>query len=115
MLRSHDALCLVAGLLALLAGNAPAPAGTLPNAGLLHRATFVHMVGRTWMIEQWVTTDLGATLIEIMPISYLGNPAFRVTYLPRGATKPKIVILMANGAFERGTFEPIEVEPTPTG
>ena len=89
----------------------PQPHAAAIEAPFLHQATFVHMVGRMWMIEQWVTHDLLGTLIEAMPITHEGNPAFRVTYLPQDSTEPKTVILMANGAFEKGEFQPIEVDP----
>lgn len=70
----------IVAALALLAtaGIAAAPAS----------ATFVHMVGRTWMIEQWVAKEFDGRIVELTPISHNGNPAFRVSFVPGGASGP---------------------------
>lgn len=49
-------------------------------------ATFVHMVGRVWMIEQWVAKEFDGRILELTPITYEGNPAFRVSFVPGGAS-----------------------------
>lgn len=104
------------GAILLASFGTPALAGTVkphappPTGGdsLLQPATFVHMVGRFYTIEQWVTKDLGATLVEIIPINHEGNPAFRVIYLEKDATEPTTVIVMAGGhGMEVGEVEPI--------
>ena len=51
-------------------------------------ATFVHMVGRTWMIEQWVAKEFDGRILELTPITHKGNPAFRVSFVPGGASGP---------------------------
>ena len=77
-------------------------------ADALYRpATFVHMVGRMYMIEKWVVEDLEGTLVDIVPIFHEGNPAFRVIYIAKDETAPKTVVVMAGQGFEHDAIEPV--------
>lgn len=76
---------------------------------LYQPATFVHMVGRMYMLEEWVTKDLGGEVIDIVPIDYQGNPAFRVEFHDAEGV-PRKAIVMANGGFELYDIKPVLVE-----
>ena len=82
----------------------PAP----PVPGLYRPATFVHMVGRMYHIEKWVVEELGAELIDIVPIFHNGNPAFRVIYRAKGESEPTTVVVMAGSGFAHNSIAPVE-------
>ena len=88
-----------------------AAAGTLLAGACLSAlpasATFVHMVGRTWMIEQWIKAEFDGSVVELTPIMHHGNPAFRVSFIPGGASgastaPPRTLIIDA------GSMQPVE-------
>lgn len=86
-------------LAAALAGAAPA------------HATFVHSVGRDYMIREWVDEDLDADLLEITPIMHGGNPAYRVVYRPRSDGAGLVRVLVRADDFR--DMKPVLVEDPP--
>ena len=82
----------------------PAP----PAPALYRPATFVHMVGRMYHIEKWVVEELGAELIDIVPIFHKGNPAFRVIYRAMGESEATTVVIMAGAGFAHNSIAPVE-------
>lgn len=80
-----------------------------PAPPALYRpATFVHMVGRMYHIEKWVVEELGAELIDIVPIFHNGNPAFRVIYRAKGESEATTVVIMAGAGFAHNSIAPVE-------
>ena len=71
-------------------------------------ATFVHMVGRMYHLEKWVVEELGAELIDIVPIFHKGNPAFRVIYRAKGESEATTVVVMAGAGFAHNSIAPVE-------
>lgn len=104
------AVAAVLGFVGVAAGahalTAP-PAPPAPPA-LYRPATFVHMVGRMYHIEKWVVRDLGAELIDIVPIFHKGNPAFRVIYRAKGESEATTVVIMAGAGFAHNSIAPVE-------
>lgn len=84
------------------------PAPLAPPLALYRPATFVHMVGRMYHIEKWVVEELGAELIDIVPIFHKGNPAFRVIYRAKGESEATTVVIMAGAGFAHNSIAPIE-------
>jgi hypothetical protein len=82
----------------------PAP----PMRTFYRPATFVHMVGRMYHIEKWVVEELGAELIDIVPIFHKGNPAFRVIYRAKGESEATTVVIMAGAGFAHNSIAPVE-------
>ena len=81
----------------------------VPPVPTLYRpATFVHMVGRMYHIEKWVVRELGAELIDIVPIFHKGNPAFRVIYRAKGESEATTVVIMAGAGFAHNSIAPVE-------
>ena len=109
---------MVLGVVTMIGTGAPSapsalpapPKGTVVTGApkMILPATFVHMVGRFAMIEEWIEDDLEATLDEIIPIQHGGNPAFRVIYIAKGKQEPTTVVIMAGGGFELGDIIPFE-------
>ena len=108
----------VLGVVAMIGAGTPSAPSALPAppkgtvvAGapkMILPATFVHMVGRFAMIEEWIEDDLEAALLEIIPIHHGGNPAFRVIYIAKGDEEPTTVVILAGGGFELGDIIPVE-------
>lgn len=91
-------------LLATLLATTLAP---LAPAG----ATFVHSVGRDYMIRQWVDRDLDSVILAITPIMLEGNPAYRVVFRPRSDapdSRPTQVLVRAD---DFRTMKPVLVHP----
>lgn len=86
-------------LAAAIAGAAPA------------HATFVHSVGRDYMIREWVDKDLDAELLAITPIMHGGNPAYRVVYRPRDEGAGMVRVLVRADDFR--TMKPVLMDEPP--
>ena len=76
-------------------------------AALPASATFVHIVGRTWMIEQWVKSEFDGSVVELTPIMHHGNPAFRVSFLPGGASGAPTAPLRTL-IIDAGSMQPVD-------
>ncbi len=103
----------VAAVLGFVGVAAGAQTLTMPPAppappALYRPATFVHMVGRMYHIEKWVVEELGAELIDIVPIFHNGNPAFRVIYRAEGESEATTVVIMAGAGFAHNSIAPVE-------
>lgn len=97
------------GVCVAASGQAVTTPPAAPAAPALYRpATFVHMVGRMYHIEKWVVEDLGAELIDIVPIFHNGNPAFRVIYRAKGESEATTVVVTAGAGFAHDSIAPVE-------
>jgi len=82
-------------------------------------ATFVHQVGRMWMIGEWVRKTFDGRVVELTPITYRGNPAFRVSFVPGdGSGHPGSGL--RTFIIDAGSMAPVEelkdyVPPVPSG
>ncbi len=75
--------------------------------------SFVHSVGRDYMIREWVDQDLDSDLIEITPIMHEGNPAYRVIYRPRSGTPESATTEVLVRADDFRDMKPVLVRPRP--
>lgn len=74
-------------------------------------ASFVHSVGRDYMIREWVDQELDSELVAITPIMHGGNPAYRVSYRPRSEapdSQPTEVLVRADDFRD---MKPVLVSP----
>jgi len=102
----------VLSLAALLTAAPAAVSGSDDRGAALYRpATFVHAVGRDYMIREYIAKDLGGEIIELTPITWKGNPAYRARFLVPDADHPdgrreRVLI------FDAGSVKPIhELDP----
>ena len=104
------AVAAVLGFVCVAVGAHALTTPPMPPAppALYRPATFVHMVGRMYHIEKWVVEELGAELIDIVPIFHNGNPAFRVIYRAKGESEPTTVVVMAGAGFAHNSIAPVE-------
>lgn len=74
-------------------------------------ASFVHSVGRDYMIREWVDQELDSVLVEITPIMHEGNPAYRVSFRPRSDapdSRPTEILVRADDFRD---MKPVLVHP----
>ncbi len=74
-------------------------------------ATFVHSVGRDYMIREWVDRDMDSVILAITPIMYEGNPAYRVVFRPRSDAPDSQPTQMLVRADDFRTMKPVPVHP----
>ncbi len=74
-------------------------------------ASFVHSVGRDYMIREWVDQDLNADILAITPIMHEGNPAYRVLYRPRADAPDSRPVEVLVRADDFRTMKPVLMEP----